>query len=184
MTASPYDLTTVSTLQGYLTPSSDDTVLMQRLITAASKAIQSYVNRDIVALDYVESYDGNDGAVMLLPNYPINSVASVTIDGETIPVGDFKTRGYRFTQNQLILNGYRFCKGMGNVTVSYNAGYSTVPENIEQFCIGTVQYWMNDRKRGGEVSQTMGGQTIAYSQKDMPEWVKTGLAQIKAVFAL
>lgn len=183
MAANAADFTTLATLKNYLNPGSNDDTLLQRLLTAASIAIANYINRDIVSQSYTDVIDGTGGRVMVLPNYPISAVASVTIDGNIIPVGSVTTSGFYFTKSAVILNGYSFCRGYGNVSITYTAGFATIPQDLEQFCIGTVQYWMNDRQRGGEVSRSMGGQTITYSQKDMPEWVKTGLSQYKAVFA-
>lgn len=184
----PLDLTTVATLQGYLNPGSNDTNLLQRLITAASLAIENYANRDFVSQNYSKVFDGNGGRVMIFDDVPVTAVSAVTINGKTIPAGSVTAAGYYFTKNQLILNGYEFCRGYGNVAVAYTAGYGTaalgtIPQDLEQFCIGTVQHWLNDRNRSGEVSRSAGGQTITYTQKDMPAWVQTGLNQYKAVFS-
>ena len=181
MTTNPNDLTTLATLQNYLSPGSSDTVLLQRLLTSASIAIENYLNLDIISQSYSDVYDGNGRRVMFLPQSPITAVASVTVNGNTIPAGSVTAAGFYFTKDKIILNGYEFCKGYGNVAIAYTAGYAAAPPDIEQFCIGTVQYWLNDRQRAGEVSKTMGGQTISYSQADMPNWVKTGLSQLKRV---
>lgn len=183
MAANPGDFTTLANLKRYLNPGSNDDTLLQQLLTAASFALANFINRDIVSQSYTDVIDGSRQRVMVLPNYPITAVASVTIDGVAVPVGSVTTSGYYFTKNSVILNGYCFNKGYGNVVITYTAGYTTIPYDLEQFLIGTVQYWLNDRQRAGEVSRSMAGQTISYSQKDMPEWVKTGLNQWKAVFA-
>ena len=182
MAAQPTDLTTLATLKSYVTQGSNDDVMLQRLLSAASKAIANYINRDIVSLSYTDILDGSGGCVVSLSNTPISAVASVTINGNSIPVGSVTTTGYYFTSSQIILNGYNFCRGKSNVVISYTAGYATVPNDIEQACIGTVQFWLGDRMRNGEVSRSMGGQTITFSQKDMPEWIKTILMQYKQVF--
>lgn len=184
MTADPRDLTTVATLKSYVSPGTSDLDLMQRLITAASVAIQNYINFDIISQSYTDYYDGTGGRVMVLSQNPITAVASVTIGSQIVPAGSSTVCGFYFDNTRLILNGYSFCRGIANVAVTYTAGYATVPPDIEQFCIGTVQYWLNDRQRGGEVSRSMGGQTITYSQKDMPDWVKTGLNNLKKVVSV
>lgn len=183
MTANAADLTTLATLQSYLLPGSNDNVLLQRLLTAASVAIEQYTNRDFVSQSYSDVFDGTGGRLMMMPQYPITAVASVTINGTVIPPGDaYKTAGFYFSKNAIMLNGYSFCQGYANVAIAWTAGYSPIPYDIEQFCIATVQYWLNDRQRGGESSRSMGGQTISYVTKDMPDLVKTGLNQYKRVF--
>ncbi len=256
MTANQNDLTTLATLKSYLSPGSSDDTLLQRLLTSASVAIENYLNRAIISKTISDVFDGTGGRVMVMPESPVTAVASVTINGNVIPAGSVTTAGFYSTANAIILNGYSFCKGNGNVAITYTAGYkvsgeaATIPAtpyqvaaaqpngswvgdggvtfatsgialtkvtgtpttgqyavslnglytfaaadtglgvlitynycpyDLEQFCIGTVQYWLNDRQRGGETSRSMGGQTISYSQKDMPAWVQTGLNQLKRV---
>ena len=186
MTAQPTDLTTITTLQLYLNPGSTDTSLLQRLLSAASVAIQNYINRDIVTTSYTEVFDGVGGRVLVLPDYPITAVSALSIDGTAIPAGSVTVAGYYFTKDKIILNGYTFTRGNGNVAISYTAGYGTaaagtIPFDIEQFCISLVQYWLGLRARNGELSRSVGGQTITYSAADMPESIKTGLNQYKRV---
>lgn len=181
MTANAADLTTLADLKVFIKDGGNNDTLLQTLITAASVAIANYISRDIVSQSYTDVLDGTNGRVMVLPNSPITAIASVTIDGKTIPAGSVTTPGFYFTPTKIILNGYYFSKGYGNVVITYTAGFASIPQDIAQFCIGTVQYWLNDRQRAGEVSRSMGGQTISYSRDDMPAWVKTGLNQYKKV---
>jgi hypothetical protein len=185
MTADPNDLTTLATLKNYLNPGSNDDTLLQRLLTSASFAIESYLNRAIKSASFTDVFDGTGGRVLLVPQYPITAVTSVTIDGVAIPsAGGPTTPGFYFTDTKIILSGYYFTKGLGNVAITYTAGWATVPFDIEQACIDTVQYWLGNRQRNSEVSRSMGGQTISYSQKDMPDWTKTILAQYKRVITV
>jgi len=183
MTASQYDLTSLATLKTYINTGSSNDVLLQQLLTSASVAIESYCSRDFISKAYVQTFDGTGGKALVLPNFPIAAVASVTIDGLAIPAAsNFTSPGYYFNENMIMLNGYVFTKNWGNVVISYTAGYTVIPDDLIQACCGTVQYWLNDRQRGGETSRSMGGQTINYSTKDMPDWVKTILDQRKRTF--
>src|SRR6202035_4195911 len=80
-------------------PATDDT-LLQRLITAASQFIQSWLNRQIAAADWQGLRDGTGGQLMVLANSPVAAVLSLTIDGLAIPPattdGGFDA-GYTFT---------------------------------------------------------------------------------------
>lgn len=181
MTADPKDLTDVATLKTYLKAGSESDTLLQQLLTAASYAIENYVNRTLVSDDFTDVLDGTGGRFVVVPNYPITAVSGVMVDGNIIPAGSVSTVGFYFTKNTIVLNGYSFTRGRGNVTIAYTAGFATVPPDLAQMCIGTVQHWLNDRNRAGETSRSMGGQTITYTSKDMPEWVKTGLNSYKSV---
>jgi phage gp36-like protein len=183
MTASPYDLTTLAILKTYINNGSSNDTLLQQLLTSASVAIESYCNRDFVSKAYTKTFDGSGGNALVLPDYPITAVASVTVNGQTIPAAASVTgTGYSFSENTIVLNGYIFTRGWANITVTYTAGYTTIPDDLVQACCGTVQYWLNDRQRGGETSRSMGGQTITYSTEDMPKWVKTILNQRKRTY--
>ena len=184
MAAAATDLTTLANLKAFLSnPGTNDDTLLQSLLTNASLFIENYINRDIVSLTYNVVIDGTGSRTMVLSDYPVTAVTSVTIDGDVIPPGSVTTSGFYFNADKVILNGYYFNKGYGNVAITYTAGYATVPYDLQQACIGLVQFWLNDRQRAGEVSRTMGGQTITFSQKDMPPWVATILAQWKKVIS-
>src|ERR1700704_20243 len=101
-----FDLTILDNLKAYLfssgAPSNIDDDLLQRLISSASAAIQSWLGYEVgngtklAATAYTETLDSvDDGAGW--PNRwlysipvrwsPIQSVASVTMDGRVIPSG-------------------------------------------------------------------------------------------------
>src|SRR5229473_7371977 len=99
------DLTTLADVKVWLQtgqnpfPATDD-ALIQRLITAASQFIQSWLKRQVVSADWFEVRDGTGGQLMVLANSPVTAVLSLSIDGLTIPPaptdGGFDT-GYSFT---------------------------------------------------------------------------------------
>jgi hypothetical protein len=178
------DLTTLADVKAWLQtgqnpfPATDDT-LLQRLITAASQFIQSWLNRQIAAADWQELRDGTGGQLMVLANSPVAAVLSLTIDGLAIPPattdGGFDA-GYSFTPTELALRGYVFTRRPQNVIVTYTAGYALTPPDIAQACIELVCQRYRERSRIGEVSKALGGgETVSFSQKDMSEDVKTAL---------
>jgi hypothetical protein len=120
--------------------------LMQRLVSAVSAYIQSVLNRTIRNLDYTETHDGLGNPVMMPWNYPITSVAALTIDGNPIQARPVlkptqtgtNLGGYSFSQTMLQLTGWTFCRGYQNVVVQYAAGFliSDEPQTIP----GTAPY--------------------------------------------
>lgn len=63
--------------------------------------------------------------------------------------------------------------------------YSYIPADIEQACTTLVGEHYRYKNRIGEVSKTLGGQeTISFSQKDMPDYVKTLLQPYRRVVAV
>lgn len=92
------------------------------------------------------------------------------------------TAGYVFSPTQLALRGYFFTRRAQNVVVTYTAGYPATPPEIAQACIELVALRYRERARVGEVSKSLGGgETVAYSQKDMSAPIATLLQQYQIV---
>ena len=169
-------------------PSVDD-ALLTRLVTAASQFIQTWLQRQIAVTDWIEIRDGNGGQRLAFTNFPVSQVWSLSIDGLTIPpapapggiTGGFGA-GYVFSPTELALRGYVFTRRAQNVSVTYTAGYASVPPDIAQACIELVCQRYRERARIGEVSKALiSGETVTYSQKDMSDDVMTLLSQYRAV---
>lgn len=172
------DLTTLEKVKAHFeVKNSTDDGLLTHLITAASDFIRTYCSRDLAATDYVESRNGHGGRVLVLPNYPIISVASVKVDGVAITsaAGSPTLSGYVFDQYSISLRGYVFSKGFKNVELSYRAGFETIPLDLEQACIDLVGLKFKERTRIGETSKSVAGATTSYSTDDMPAHTKSVL---------
>lgn len=181
------DLTTLANVKGWLgvTATTDD-ALLTRLISAASDYVQTWLNRTIAVQPYTETRDGTGGYVLPLSNYPVSAVSSLTIDGVSIPAAaNAQGSGYLFTQTKLVLvGGYRFWRGLQNVVVSYTAGYATTPNEIEQATIELIAMRYKERDRIGQVSKSIGGETITFSQKDFSDAIETTLSNYRKVILL
>jgi hypothetical protein len=197
------DLTTLADVRAWLStgqqamPPTDD-LLLQRLITAASQFIQTWLNRSIASQDYYEARDGTGGHTLQFGAFPVTAVLEVLVDTVTIPpVPPFTPAppgqtvilppstfglgpaGYLFTPTQITLRGYRFWRGPQNVQLTYTAGYPTTPYDIAQACIELVATRYRERTRIGEVSRHLGTETVTYSQNDMPADVRVTLFNYK-----
>ncbi len=137
--------------------------LVQRLVSAVSTYIQAVLNRTIRNLPYSEVRSGLGGSAMLTLNFPITSVAALTIDGITIPprpplgagsnsnfVGfgwQGGPAGYTFDALRVMLSGlYAFTRGYSNVALSYAAGFliANEPQTIPgtgPFVLTTQARW-------------------------------------------
>src|SRR5262245_41311867 len=58
------------------------------LVTACSKAIRSYCKREFDSQSFTERYDGVDDTRLVLRQYPIVSVESLTLDGTALVEAD------------------------------------------------------------------------------------------------
>ena len=122
------------------------------LITRASALVRNYLGRDVLAGSYTESFDGPGGLSWLPRQWPLTGVTSLTIGTLTVPAAaDTVQCGYRFNQDRIVLQGFRFIDGALNCTCSYSAGVAVVPDDIEQATILTVLDAYRSREREGSV---------------------------------
>lgn len=184
------DLTTLAAVKAWLQtgqnpfPATDD-VLLSGLVTAASQFIQTWIGRPIASADWIEVRDGGGGQRLAFANIPVSAVLSLAIDGIGIPpapAGGGAAAGYVFSPTELALRGYLFTRRAQNVIVTYTAGYTATPPELGQACIELACQRYRERSRIGEVSKALGGgETVAYSQKDMSDDIRTVLSQYRAV---
>lgn len=185
------DLTTLATVKAWFSPpltTTTDDALLARLITAASAFLAAWLNRQILAASYTQTFNGNGKTALLLPQYPVTAVQSLTIDGQSIPplqVGSSTAAaGYSFDATTLYLSGTTFTPGRQNVTLTWTAGYTSVPPDIEQACIDLVALRYRERDRIGLASKGMAGETTSYSQRDLPANAATLLQVYRRVAPL
>lgn len=143
--ASPFDLAQLADLKTWLDlQSTDDDILLGRLITQVSRAILGFIDRaTILPAEYNETRDGDGTNAIILRQWPVIAVASCVIDGRTItPAGPLgpatrATPGFVLEQaspappgnmQKLILRGLNFRSGQQNVVITYRAGYQVSDE--------------------------------------------------------
>lgn len=189
--AAAQDLTTLADVKAWLTIQPADTtfdVMLARLITACSMAMQAYMSRDIPVTAYSKTFNGDGRWEKMLPVFPIQSITALTIMGQAIPAGTVsngtQSTGYFFDEDTVYLNGYCFNKGVQNCSISLTAGLqSSDPDllSLAQGCIETVGLRFRERSRIGEVSKSVNGEVISFSQKDFPDDVMTLMNQLRNI---
>lgn len=159
------DLTTVAKVKTYggITVSTDD-ALLATLVTAASLAVENYLGRTILSASYVAVMDGNGASLLPLPQYPITAISYVKINGLAQKVtSSFADGGYSFRGRSVYFpgEGNVFKCGLGNVEVSYTAGFSTVPTDIDQAVCEVVMTNYKTKDQLGWSSKSLAGETIS-----------------------
>ena len=128
------DLVSLGEVKSWLNiTTTNDDAMLSTLITQISGWADGYANRTLYTNTYTLVCDGRGETRKIVPNWPITSVSSVTIDGMVIPAStDGLIPGYVFdtTLPRITLIGYRFNCGQSNVVINYTAGYSTFPNQL------------------------------------------------------
>lgn len=155
------DLTTLANVKVWLNtgapdtyPSTDDT-LLARMITAASSFAKSWLSRDLIPTDYTLTLNGNGGAQMFMPQYPIISVSAVSVNGTAISArttGQPSSPGFFYDKESVYNNGNGFPNGLQNIVISYSAGFqvsneaATIPATPFQLAVSSLgRTWTADR---------------------------------------
>ena len=185
MATNPIDLTTVAAVKALLgITSSDSDALFQTLITACSQMVCNYCGRSsFLTQAFTEIYDGTGRDWMLLRQWPVQSITSISYDATVITSqasGTPPNNGYILEnplpsggEQRVMVYGYWFPRGRSNITVAYQAGYSAVPFDAAQACAEIVGEAFNRRKRLGENSKTLAGQeVISFSTANLSAPVK------------
>jgi hypothetical protein len=161
------DLTTLERVKQYAGIDSTDVAadaILSRLITAKSRWFEEQIDRRLLRATYTETRSGYNTTRIYPTQYPVASVASVKIDGATIPPRTaYGQLGWALADNRIELVGYTFTRGVGNVEIVYDAGYETVPEDVEQALIERVvlSFKRKDNLGAGQVS--VQGETVQFS---------------------
>lgn len=165
-------LTALANVKEYLkipvAETGDDNIL-NRLISAADEFVKVYCKRGLEAQAYTEYHSTKSGQdVLMLEQYPVNSITSIHDDPDrNYGSGSLiDTTYYVFEAEPGIvrLDGVTFYAGFQNVKVIYNAGYATIPADLEQATIELVAQKFNsyDKIRQGIVSRTIEGETVRF----------------------
>lgn len=140
----PTALTTLGAVAAWLNqpstqPLSDQQTLeLTNLINADSRAILAYCSRSFTLLTKTLTPRGMDTCEMLLPEWPVLAINSLTIGNVTIPVQpSYGQQGYILDAwdgqtpgdpQRLSLIGYSFPRTPGAIQINLTTGYATLGE--------------------------------------------------------
>lgn len=161
--------------------------LLTRLIKAVSRDFLSAIDRlDLVPeVEFTEvaqvapRHDDPARASVRTKHWPINSVTSVTRDDGTVIAvsADGIADGYFFEANPdpesrttlQLINSHPACHATV-LSIKYKAGYTTVPEDIEQAVIEWVAFKFKTKDSLGQSARTTTqGERIDFQQIAMPD---------------
>lgn len=188
MALSAHALTTVGTAKGFIGIPADDLTkdsLLEFLINATSERIEKYCSRHFEKATYIEYYMGHERQRLLLNQYPIVSIASVELNGQTLASTEYEIEdadaGILYREIGWPWQGYSV--GLvgepnvpaRNIKVVYIAGYvlpkdatvdnpRTLPYDLEQACVSFVAYLYGGRVGAGKASEQQGAVRADYEK--------------------
>lgn len=181
------DLTTLASVEQFLSlqAGNQDEALLSSLITAASAFVVTYVGWPVLSAAYTENRNGTGGRAVSVKNPPITAVSAVTVDGIAIPSSSgFGAPGYWVSDDGriILLRGYIFCRGMGNVQLAYTGGYVSCPADLAQAVNELVALRYKERKHFDQAGETLAGQQgTTFIVKDLKPSTKMVLDRYRRV---
>lgn len=157
LTTDLVEIDDVKSWLGIESTNTDDDGILQLLISSFSRYVLNRTGQASFTSvnSYTEIYDGNNSTRLFLRNYPIVSVSSVIVGAVTVPTsGGLISSGWYIdpsgksialrwntaiyqNPSQTIWPGV-FSRGQGNIQVTYTAGYSTVPFDLQEATVEAV----------------------------------------------
>jgi hypothetical protein len=150
-----------------------DAGLLEGLSLAAQTRIERECQRLFLSAERTEKYDGDGSTRLLLRNFPVTEVDSVTVaDGEdhVLDVDAFlidEETGilYFDPHTDLDLDFYEFPKGTQNVTVKYTGGFTAGSDTIGlvKTAVGLYVVELADTAQAGSTtsSESLGDYSIS-----------------------
>lgn len=148
---------------------------------------------------FTDTVSGNGSRRLFLNNFPIVSVTSVVVNGRTIPQSTaYGVAGWFIEDNKTSIairdgsgsfssfcgSSYSFAPGIGNVSVSYTAGYEETPSDLYEWSLKACTVLVNRRTREDQASQAIpnSGETSYRSWAFAPE-VLAGLQPYRRIWS-
>jgi len=179
-------LTSVSALKDYLgITGTEKDDLLESIINRVSDIIENYCGRTFKETTYTEEeYDGTGSDELLLENYPLTS-SSITLEKrDTLSNSDnWSTID---SENYFVYTDEGKIKYLTNIfqeapkhyRVTYTAGYSPIPDDLEEAALQLCKYiYNNKRSGGGKASESLGDYSVTY-MKQQGILEDTGVADI------
>lgn len=148
-----------------ITGNTEDEFVEQAKYEVEAK-VKSFLNRDLDVLAYTEVYDGTGDNKLVLNQFPINSISKVEVyDGldslgsevwdEYIQNDDYER--LVIDDSLIYLIGSMFPEGEQNIRITYNAGYSTIPYEVQQACKKLMLLYYGEVKK----TKTIGKSSVS-----------------------
>lgn len=144
------------------TPEDSDKV--EALLADAESLVREVTGLTISLVEDDEvTLAGDESGQVVLPEYPVVSVASVLVDGATLA-----TDTYRWWEWGAIdrISGGRFTYGPRTITVTYTHGWDPVPSWIIALVCGMVQRALPAHVTEGVRSETYDEHTVTFASPE------------------
>lgn len=168
---------------GRIRDAADDRLLTE-LIEGATSRIQQLTQRRLFEATQVEVRDGHGRPSMMMRERPVSAVSSVRINGAEVPARvSYGQAGFFHDTASVHLSGRVFTAGMGNVEITYTAGYASIPWDLQVACAEMVIERLKGIDRLGISSKSLAGEHISYMDGSAPPTALSVIETYRSVVA-
>lgn len=126
---------------------SEPDVLLTAIVAGVSRRIQVFCGRSFIIRSRVDRLSVNrSDPYLILPDFPVYSVASVTVEGEVVDPAD-----YLITSGGMLYNAGRWPKGSEHVVVDWISGELSIPADVARACCSQSAFEYRRAKAGGNL---------------------------------
>lgn len=173
-------ITTIARVRRVLTleasQSADDDALLTELINAVTERFERETGRALASAARTEKQVYRGRGKLIIPSYyPVTAVATVTVDGTAVAAAASWTgTGWYLANDQIHLRGTTVEQG-SLVELAYTAGYTSVPQDLEQAACDLIALKFRERPFIGTSSVNAAGYSISILPTVLPRDVQAVL---------
>lgn len=173
-------LCSLAELKAFMNNTTIPDSILEIYINGVSNQIEKIIGRKILAKDYTEKYKGTDSTELILNNYPVNNIASISyvddgVEVETLDEYEYDLEpeeGIIYKATGWLLQGYSSYMSdkidfpRRHIKVVYNGGFQEIPADLKLVCMRYISdnYTM-DNSQGG-ILKSYGISDIKYEWRD------------------
>lgn len=140
---------------------------------------KKYCGRDFLITTYTRYRDGDGTDKLNVDQFPITAITSIHSDAsrgfdsstEIVAANIIKNDSESWDAGLIELFEASFVRGKKNIKIIYEAGYSTVPQDL-QFAIAETcakVFMVQDKRLFGQISQQVGSRIVTLDIEEVPK---------------
>jgi len=131
-----------------------DTATATLAVTGASALVRGYCKWSLTQDQVTMTVDGNGSDVLSLPTLQLNSITSITVDGEILDADSYRLAARGQVKRT---DGGVWPIGFDNVTAAVDHGYAMIPDDVRLVtCSVAGRYFVNpENLRSKQVGSVM-----------------------------
>lgn len=139
---------------------------LEFLINAVTQYIENYCGRTFKETDYEEIADGQHAYELVMRNYPITDVSSVeerTTNDNSESWNTLEPEEYWYESDTgLVIKNTPFYKGVQNYRVTYSAGFTPIPFDLQYTALSLIKEMITVKQSGGIKQESLGDHSLTF----------------------